>query len=187
MNKLTKTTLAIAVAGLAALGSLNAQAWGGGGPGMRDGKAGWHQMAPEDMQARMAQRMEVQLARLELALVLTPEQKPAWESFKAGMQAQAGKHFARMAEYRAAERPATAIERMQRMETHMAARQTELAERRELVQGFYAGLSDAQKTVFDDEFGRFSGVRGQGARCMPGGGDDPRDGRGGRGMGPGRG
>ena len=112
-------------------------------------------------------------------LALTPEQKPAFESFKTDMKARAERMATTMAERRAAEQPKTAIERMQRMEEMGTLRQAEMAQARKSVESFYATLSDAQKTVFDAEFQKM-GRKGE--RGMKGGG--PRDGGG---MGPGRG
>ena len=119
------------------------------------------------------------MARLELALALTPEQKPAFESFKTDMKARAERMATMMAERRAAGQPKTAIERMQRMEDMSKLRQAEMGEARKSVETFYATLGDAQKTVFDAEFQKMGR---KGDRGMKGGG--PRDGSG---MGPGRG
>ena len=129
--------------------------------------------------AKMAERAEVHMARLELALALTPEQKPAFESFKTDMKARAERMATMMAERRAAGQPKTAIERMQRMEDMSKLRQAEMGEARKSVETFYATLGDAQKTVFDAEFQKMGR---KGDRGMKGGG--PRDGSG---MGPGRG
>ena len=131
------------------------------------------------MKAKMAERAELHMARLELALALAPEQKPAFESFKTDMKARAERMAANMAERRAADQPKTAIERMQRMEEMSKLRQAEMGEARKSVEAFYATLSDAQKTVFDAEFQQM-GRKGE--RGMKGSG--PRDGSG---MGPGRG
>lgn len=179
MKNWIKTSIAAAVIASGAIGSTAALAWGGHCDGPRGGKAGWSQMAPEQMKAKMAERAELHMARLELALALTPEQKPAFERFKTDMKARAERMAATMAERRAAGQPKTAIERMQRMEEMSKLRQAEMGEARKSVETFYATLSDAQKTVFDAEFQKM-GRKGE--RGMKGGG--PRDGGG---MGPGRG
>lgn len=179
MKNWIKTSIAAAVIATGAVGSTAVLAWGGHCDGPRGGKAGWSQMAPEQMKAKMAQRAELHMARLELALALTPEQKPAFETFKADMQARAERMAGVMAERRAAGMPQTAIERMQRMEEMSKLRQAEMGEARKSVEAFYATLSDAQKTVFDAEFQKMGR---KGDRGMKGGG--PRDGSG---MGPGRG
>lgn len=170
MKTWIKTSIAAAIIATGALGTTAALSWGGQCDGPRGGKAGWSQMAPEQMQARMAERAGLHMARLELALALTPEQKPAFETFKADMQARAARMVETMAERRAADRPQTAIERMQRMEAMSQLRQSEMAEARKSVEAFYATLSDAQKTVFDAEFQQMGRM---GERGMRGG---PRDG-----------
>ena len=179
MKNWIKTSIAAALITTGAIGSTAALAWGGHCDGPRGGKAGWSQMEPERMKAKMAERAELHLARLELALALAPEQKPAFEAFKADMKARAERMAATMAERRAADAPKTAIERMQRMEEMSKLRQAEMGEARKSVEAFYATLSDAQKTVFDAEFQQM-GRKGE--RGMKGSG--PRDGSG---MGPGRG
>ncbi len=183
MKNWMKTSIAAAVIATGALGTTAAMAWGGGCmyDGPRGGKGGWAQMAPEQMKAKMAERAELHMARLELALALTPEQKPAFETFKADMKARAERMATAMAERRAAGMPQTAIERMQRMEEMSKLRQTEMGGARKSVETFYATLSDAQKTVFDAEFQKMGRKGEHGMRDGKGGG--PRDGSG---MGPGR-
>lgn len=182
MKSWIKTSIATAVIATGAIGSTAALAWGGHCDGPRGGKPAWSQMAPEQMKAKMTERAEVHMARLELALALTPEQKPAFERFKTDMKARAERMATAMAERRAAEQPKTAIERMQRMEEMSKLRQTEMAEARKSVETFYATLGDAQKTVFDAEF-QERGRKGEhGMRGGMGAGPDD-----GRGMGPGRG
>lgn len=170
MKKLTKTVLVVALAGATVLGGAAAFARGGDCDGPRGERARWHQMNPEEMQERIGERAEVRLARLELALALTPEQRPAWDAFKSDMLARANAMVERMAAEREAERPTTAIARMQRMEEMSRERQTQLSETREAVEAFYATLSDAQKTVFDAEFAKFGhgGHHGMGPRGMGG-------------------
>lgn len=177
MKKLTRTVLVIALAGATVLGGATAFARGGDCDGPRGERARWHQMSPEQMQARMSERAEVRFARLELALALTPEQRPAWDAFKQDMQARTTAMAERMAAQRDAERPRTAIERMQRMEEMSQQRQAQMADTRKAVEAFYGTLSDAQKTVFDAEFAKLErgGRHGMGARD------------GARGMGHGRG
>ena len=185
MKNWIKTSIAAAIIATGAIGSTAVLAWGGHCDGPRGGKAGWSQMAPEQMKAKMAARAELHMARLELALALAPEQKPAFERFKADMKARAERMGSMMAERRAAEPPKTAIERMQRMEEMSKLRQAEMGEARKSVETFYATLSDAQKTVFDAEFQKMGPRGGQGGHGMHGGmGGGPRDGSG---MGPGRG
>lgn len=174
MKAWMKASLAASMIAMAGLASTAVLARGGdcGGYGAQGGKAAWQQMAPDERQAQMQQRAEVRLARLELALALTPEQQPAWNTFKSSMTERAGTMGERMQQRRAEGPPQTAIERMQRMEEMSELRQTALSETRQAVEAFYPTLSDAQKTVFDSEFARMGrGERhgmGQGHRMGPG-------------------
>lgn len=181
MKTWIKTSIAAAVAATVGLGATGAMAggWGGCDGGGRMGKAGWGQMAPEQMKQRMEQRADLHLARLELALALTAEQKPAWDTFKGAMKQRVEDMSARMETRRTAAAPATAIERLQRMEEMGKLRQAQLAETRKAVEAFYPALSDAQKTVFDAEFQRMG--RKGGHRMGPGGGDGAGAGTGPRG------
>jgi hypothetical protein len=175
MKTWIKTSIAAAVMATAALGSSATLAWGGGcgydGPG---GKAGWQRMAREQMKERMTQRTEQHLARLELALALTAEQKPAWEKFKGTMKQGADTMIAEMEKRRDADAPKTAIGRLQLMEEMSKLHQARLVEAREAVEAFYPQLSDAQKTVFDAEFRHHGRMGGRGM----GRGDGPRGGMG---------
>lgn len=186
MKTWIKSSIAAAVIATGALGTSAALAWGGqcDGGGARGGKTGWSKMAPEQMKAKMAERSELHMARLELALALSPEQKPAFEAFKADMKARGERMATAMAERRGTVQPKTALERMAAMEEMSKQRAVELAEARESVGRFYATLSDAQKTVFDAEFQRMGSRGSKGERGMRDGmGDGPRHG----GMGSGRG
>lgn len=170
MKTWIKTSIAAAVAATVGLGATGVMAGGWGGcDGGRMGKAGWGQkMAPEQMKQRMEQRADLHLARLELALALTPEQKPAWDTFKGAMKQRVENMSTHMQARRTAAAPATAVERLQRMEEMSRLRQAQLAETRKAVEAFYPALSDAQKTVFDAEFQRMG--RKGGHRMAPGGG-----------------
>lgn len=182
MKTWIKTSIAAAIIASSALGTA-VLARGGDCDGPQGGKAGWHSMAPEQMKARMTQRAEVHLARLELALALTPAQKADWEAFKGSMKERADRMAAHMESRRDAAMPKTAIERMERMEEMSKLRQTEMGETRKAVEAFYGKLSDAQKTVFDAEFSQMQGRHGMGERGM-GHGRGMHDGGG---MGRGRG
>lgn len=161
MKTSIKAIVAATVVALGALGSGQVLARGGesGEGGMRGDRAGWHQMSPE----RMKDRAELGLARLELALAIKPEQKAAWDQFKAAMTARAEKRATQFAAHAKEVAPKTALERMERMEVAGKARLAELAETRRDVEALYTKLGDAQKKVFDAEFrdGGF-GPRGRG-------------------------
>ncbi len=166
MKTWMKTSIATALIATSALGASAVLARGGDCDrhGPDGGWSGWHRMAPEQMSARIAERADTQLARLELALALTPEQQPAWARFKESMLARAGEMGERMAEHRTVEPPRTAIERLQRMEEMSKLHQAQLGETRSAVEAFYGGLSDAQKKVFDADFRM--GPRGRGGHGM---------------------
>lgn len=175
MKTWIKTSIAAALLASTAMGA-TAFARGGDCDGPRGDRMGMHRMAPEQMKVRLAERADLQLARLELALALTPAQQGDWTTFKTAMKARADKMAANMEARGKDAAPKTAIERMQRMEEMSTLRQSEMADTRKAVEAFYGKLSAAQKTVFDAEFARL------------GGGHGPMHERGeGRGKGPGRG
>lgn len=176
MKTWIKTSIAAAIIATSAIGA-SAIARGGDcdGMGMRDGRQGMQQMSPEKMKERMAQRGEVQAAKLELALALTPAQKPAWNDFKAAMKDRGERMASHMMARNAEDRPVTVLDRMAKMEEMSKLRQTEMAEMRKAVEVFYAQLTDAQKTVFDAEFDRMGGRHGGGHHKM---GSGKADGRG---------
>lgn len=161
MKTWIKTTLAASLIALAGAGT--ALARGGECDGFRPlGKAGWQQMSPEALQSRMTQRMDLQLARLELALALKPAQQPAWESFKSAMHERAGKMAERLQQRFKDDRPQTAVERLERMEEMSKLHLAEVSETRKAVEKFYATLTDAQKKVFDADFKLMGSMRPEG-------------------------
>lgn len=188
MKTWIKTSIASALIATTALGSAAVLARGGDcdGFGPTGAGGGWGRMAPEQMAERMSDRAEQRLARLELALALKPEQQAAWNTFKGEMTDRAERMATQMQTRMQAERPKTAIERLERREEMSKLRQAGLADTRKAVETFYATLSDAQKTVFDTEFQPM----GRGGRHGMGHGGYGRGmshGDQGSGMGPGRG
>lgn len=185
MKAWIKTTIAAALAASTAFGASVALARGGHCDGYGTGPGAMMQrFDPAQMGERIVQRTETQLARLELALALKPEQQGAWTQFKGAMLVRAKDVGERMTAHRQGEWPKTAVERLQRMEERSRFHQTELSEARRAVEAFYPTLSDAQKKVFDADF--HMGLRGGKGEHGPG----MRPGRGdgmGPGMGPGRG
>lgn len=161
MKTWMKTAMATTLVAVTALGGTAVLARGGDcdGYGMRDGR-GWSQMAPEERQARMAERFETRMARLELALALTAEQKPAWGALKQAMAERRGEMMKQMQDgpRQAASLPAP--ERMQRMEAMGRLHLEQMAKTRAAVETLYAQLSDAQKTVFDADFPMMGGPGG---------------------------
>ncbi|MCL2590123.1 MAG: Spy/CpxP family protein refolding chaperone [Betaproteobacteria bacterium] len=171
-----KTSLVAALAattllGGAAIASCVGDGWGGG--------HGWRNANPEQIKERMSKRVEVNLARLELALALTPEQKPAWAEFKKTAETRTEAMLKEMENRRNAGAPKTALERLGRMEESTKQRANMLADMRKSVEAFYGKLSAAQKTVFDAEVASFM-------RPMRGEGSGGKDGSGKSGKGGGR-
>lgn len=161
MKTWMKTALVTSLVAATALGGTAVMARGGDcdGHGMRDG-GGWGQMEPEAREARMAEHFETRVARLELALALTPEQKPAWTTLK---QSLAERRSEMMKQMKDAPRAATTLpapERMQRMEAMGRMHLEQLAKTRAAVEIFYGQLSEAQKTVFDADFPMMGGPGG---------------------------
>lgn len=144
-----RTAMIAAVLAATAMGSTAALARGGDCDWRGERGAKNEQMTPEARQERMQQRVDAKLSKLETALALTPEQKPAWDRFKTS----AHERVAAMQPMRPADASAmSAVERMKRMEEHLAKRSTELGKARAEVETFYATLSDTQKAAFDKEF-----------------------------------
>jgi hypothetical protein len=166
MKTWIKTSIAAALLASTTLGTSVAMARGGhcDGQGPAHGAAMMQHMSPEQMAARMQERVESRLARLELALVLQPGQQAAWTQFKGALLVQARDHATLMAEHFKAAPPSTAAERLQRMEAMHRFHQAELADVRRAVEAFYPALGEAQKKVFDDEF--HPGAHGMGMHGM---------------------
>ena len=190
MKCLVKKSLVAALAATALLSGA-AMAYCGGGWGAHGGGHGghgWRNATPEQIKERMSQRMEEHLARLELALALTPEQKPAWADFKKAAEARADVMLKEMENRRNAGVPKTAIERLDRMEESNKKRASMLADMRKPIETFYGKLNAAQKTVFDAEMASFmSHKRGAGKQgCTAGEPGTCRDGKSGKGGGRGK-
>ncbi|MBA4743499.1 MAG: Spy/CpxP family protein refolding chaperone, partial [Azoarcus sp.] len=169
MKTWIKTTLAASLIAATAAGAGTAFARGGdcAERGTED-KPHAQRMAPEDRATYMGEQVELKLARLELALALTPEQRPAWDALAITVRAQTGSMAERMREHRDAGRPDTAVDRIARMEQMSERMRSATGELRQSVENLYAKLSDAQKTVFDADFalpghGRF-GPQAKGSR-----------------------
>jgi len=169
MKTWIKTTLAASLIAATAAGAGTALARGGdcAARGSED-RPHAQRMAPEERATHMGEQVELKLARLELALALTPEQRPAWDALAATVRARTGAMAERMREHRDAGRPDTAVDRIARMEQMSGRMHSASGELRQAVEGLYAKLSDAQKIVFDADFalpghGRF-GPQARGSR-----------------------
>lgn len=157
----------VATIGMGA-GAASAAPWGDC-DGPRGGAHRMHRMDPTAMSEHMTQR----LATLQTALSLKPEQALAWEQFKSVMQDKARRMSDYMQGMRTQERPKTALERMERMESFAKERLASIQDVRKATEALYGGLDATQKKTFDEQF-PMSGPRGMG-----------RGGKGGGRMGPG--
>ncbi len=182
MRTWIKTSIAAAIVGAVGLGAAGVMAkpgdfegpWAGmmGHAKMERGMMGGRGMGPHagergERGARMAERMPQRLGELETALELRAEQAEAWQTFRQSVLDRATSAQARMGEMRGSERPATVLERMQRMEEHHAARGQDMSAMRAQVETFYAQLDDAQKKTFDDNFMIGRGGHARGGRHGP--------------------
>lgn len=168
MKTWIRNSLAITVAATVGLGSAAALAapWGGcDGPRGGMGSHRMHRMDPAAMSEHMTQR----LATLQGALSLKADQALAWEGFKGAVLDGARKAAEHMQAMRTQEPPHTALERMERMESHMKDRVTAMQEVRKATESLYAVLDDGQKKTFDEQFppfGRYGKGGGKGAGGM---------------------
>jgi len=92
MKTWMKTSIAAAVIATAGLGTTAALAWGGHGHGPHGGKAGWSQMEPAQLKQRMAQRVELQMARLDEIKELSDGKMPSKFEYDAQKAALARAH-----------------------------------------------------------------------------------------------
>lgn len=161
MKTWMKTAMVTTLVAVSALGGTAVMARGGDcdGFGMRDGR-GWGQMEPEEREARMAEHFETRMARLELALAVTPEQKPAWSALKQTMAERRAEMMKQMKDAPPPSANLSAPERMQRMEAMGRLHLDQMAKTRTAVEAFYGQLSDAQKKVFDADFPMMGGPGG---------------------------
>lgn len=164
----TWTRNAIAAALAATIGLAGGAAFARGGPGC-DGEGGGRQaMHQQRDPAAMQQRAQQRLAALHQALALQPAQAEAWKTFEATLRERFAQGVAHRQAMREAGRPATALERMARMEQSGEQRLKAMQETRRAVETFYATLDTTQKQTFDTQF-RMPGMDGQGHRGGKGG------------------
>lgn len=156
MKTWIRNSLAAALAATMGLGAAGAIAapWGDcdGAPG---GMHRMHRMDPAAMSEHMTQR----LAALQTALALKPEQALAWEQFKGVMQEKGRRMSEHMQAMRSQERPTTALERMERMESFAKERLASMQDVHKATEALYGGLDATQKKTFDEQFPMF-GPRG---------------------------
>ena len=103
--------------------------------------------------ARMQQKIAAHTAELKTKLTLTGAQEDAWAQYVAAMQppADAGKHMGRENRQRMREewKTLTTPQRIERMNTMKAQRDTRMGKRQEATLAFYGTLSAEQQQVFD--------------------------------------
>jgi hypothetical protein len=167
------------VAALSASTVFSGMAMAAHGYGEHDGKwgeQGWHATSLEQIKDRFTRQTELRLAKLELALALTAEQKPAWADFKQAITAGTETMLKEVESRRKAEPPNTALDHLDRAEAALKVRASLLTDARKAVGTLYARLSDAQKTVFDAEAGKLVhiGHSGYGGHAGKGGEDGHR-------------
>jgi hypothetical protein len=105
----------------------------------------------EQVKSRVSRQVEVQLAKLELALVLKPEQKQAWADFKQSITTGTETALKAIESNHLAEAPKTALERLDHEVAASKLRISLLADAQAAIGAIYGKLNDAQKTVFDAE------------------------------------
>jgi len=142
MNKLTQRFLAASAAVLLASASVTAMARGHGDHG--EGHSG---PRAEKMQQHMADKMAKRQADLKAALKLTAAQEAAWGNFTSAIKppAMAGKNHPNREEMTKLTTP----QRLEKMQSMKAERDTHMAQRIEATKAFYAALTPEQQKVFD--------------------------------------
>lgn len=151
MKQRLKTTLLATLAGVGMLGMVSgAHAWSG--CAMDGPRAMQRQMNPEQMRQRALLNAEYRLARLELALQITDQQRTAWSTYRTAMLQRAKLRFEQREARQNASIARTAIERLQRKEEKLKQDVEHLAQTRTAVEALLGHLSDAQKAVFNAEF-----------------------------------
>lgn len=174
MKTWIRNGLAAALGATLGLGTAAAVAapWGDcDGPHGGKGMHRMHRMDPAKMSEQMTQR----LSTLQGALALKPDQATAWEQFKSVMQDSARKAAEHMQAMRGQERPKTALEGMDRMESHMKDRVKAMQDVRKATESLYAVLDEGQKKTFDEQFPAF-GRKGRGPAGKGQGQMGPRQG-----------
>ncbi len=141
--------------------SVSAMAWGGGD--RCDGPRG-EQSGPraEKMQQRMVERHTQRQTDLKAKLKLAAEQESAWNAFvkateRPMMDPKNRPNPAEMAKL-------TTPERIEKMQTLKAQRDTHMNQMADATKTFYSSLTAEQKKVFDDETAKDRGGRHGGGK-----------------------
>jgi hypothetical protein len=155
MKNLTKTAIALALAATVGLGAGTVMARGPGDCGDESRGKGRTSMMKQMDPAKMGERMEKRLGDLQTALALKPGQAAAWDQFSLVVREKGKAAAEHMKTMRERERPATAVERMARMEAFGKERMAGMAEMRSATEAFYGQLDAAQQKTFDEQFRMF--------------------------------
>jgi hypothetical protein len=148
-------TAVIAATGLAGMGVALARGDGCEYAGRKHDRAEWSVQSE-----RMRERIESRMSDMESSLALRDEQRDAWNALEQTMRNQMEAAGERMAKLRESKKPATAIERMQRMEEMSSARMQSMGEVRKAVEALYSQLDATQQKTFDEKFRM--GMQGRG-------------------------
>jgi hypothetical protein len=155
MKKLILSTLVSASLAAAAAAPALEQTAGAEGAGPQARHAAQRQQ--EQRASRLpSERVEARLAYLKTALKITDAQQPQWDAFADTLRKQARAADERMKAHRAQTAegrkgtPPTAIERMERAQTRLAASSTRLNETLAAAKPLYAALSPEQQKVADE-------------------------------------
>jgi protein CpxP len=150
LNKVLFTKRALIVGLLAGSGILAASSFAmtAGGP---EGKSGCEARQGQHIHAKWEERRAEHLSELKSKLELKPEQEAAWSAFASasqpGMRSIGGNRKAMHDELEKLNTP----QRLDKMLAKADARRARLAERAEVIKGFYAQLTPEQQGVFDAE------------------------------------
>ena len=163
-------SLAVAVPAFAQQGGPGGGPQGPGGPGRGDPGQGFARMC-DNQDARLAGM----LAFAEKKLKITDAQKEAWTKFADQARASQTPVQTACTTLKDKPKPANAIERLERMDTLMTARQQQMHQMLPAIKEMYAQLTPEQQKVADEMLNRGpgrGGMRGHGHGGMhgPGGG-----------------
>lgn len=126
-------------------------------PAGPDGKPAVHQRAAKFDPAKMQERIAKRQAELKQKLAITSAQEGAWTAWTSALKPPAARpdrpsreEFAKL----------TTPQRIEKMRTLRAQRQSAMDKRADATNTFYAALNADQKKVFDAETARFGGRHG---------------------------
>ena len=100
----------------------------------------------------IARKAGERLDALESALALRPDQQAAWDLFESSLRTGAGAVEAAVSDWRASPMPATALGRLEKMQTGLDHGQAALGTLTEATRALYPTLDAGQQAIFDREF-----------------------------------